>query len=419
MPPASCSNSSASRTSTREPSACRAAKCPRCPKCGRVLSPRAEVCIYCADKRRLFIRLVGLLKPHWKFALLSLVITLLMAGLNLIPPYLTKPIISDAILPGRGRLLFILLACYGGAMVLAGAMNFVRIRVMGWLGQRVIYDLRGAAFNRLQELSLRYYESKQTGKLMGRVTTDVERVERFVVEALQEIIVDVLTLTTILVLLLGANWKLAIIVILPTPLVAISVYFFSKRIKSTYRRAWRMSASLAAHFGRRDSRGAGGQGLRPRAGGGPAVRPPLQPPVRPQRRCRPQASELLPADHADGPDRLHHAVGHRRLPGAHADRPGAGSGARHAGDVLDHAVAVLRPHRAAKPAFRPGAAGDHLGGARLRVARCIPGCQRAKAAEEPGGASSRASRVPRCQLRPTRRTCPCYGTSIWSSSRAR
>ena len=97
-------------------------------------------------------------------------------------------------------------------------------------------------------MSLRYYESKQTGKLMNRITSDCERIERFVVEGLQELIVDVLTLVAITCILFYYDWRLAIVTILPTPAVATMVYMFSRRIKSTYRRAWRMSASLSAHL---------------------------------------------------------------------------------------------------------------------------------------------------------------------------
>ncbi|MDD4888973.1 MAG: ABC transporter ATP-binding protein [Phycisphaerae bacterium] len=223
-------------------------KLPRCPTCGRALSPRAEVCYYCADKRRLFVRLTALLRPHWKVAVLGLLLTLAVAALNLVPPALTKYLIDKAIIPANLRMFVLLLGCYGGAMLLANGINMGRIRLMGWLGQRVIYDLRGATFDRLQQLSLRYYESKQTGKLMNRITTDTERIERFVVEGLQEFIVDILTLATIAVILFYNDWRLALITILPTPLIAMMVYFFSRRIKSTYRRAWRMAASLSAHL---------------------------------------------------------------------------------------------------------------------------------------------------------------------------
>ena len=220
----------------------------RCPQCGRALSLRAEVCLYCTDKRRLVVRLAALVKPHWVAFSAGMLITLATTLLALIPPWLTKAVFDRAILPRNLRMLMWLMAAYAGCFVGVAILSSVRIRVMGWLGQNVIYDLRMKAFDQLQRLSLRYYESKQTGRLMTRVTSDTERIERFTVEGLQDLIVDVLTIVLILVIMFRTNVLLTMITVAPLPVVFTVVFVFSRRIKSIYRKAWRTNASLSAHL---------------------------------------------------------------------------------------------------------------------------------------------------------------------------
>ncbi|MCG3180289.1 MAG: Vitamin B12 import ATP-binding protein BtuD [Phycisphaerae bacterium] len=223
-------------------------KAPRCPQCGRALSPRAEVCLYCADKRKLVFRLVSLLKPYRLASVILLVITLSSTLLGLIPAYLTKYIVNSAIMVGNYSLFWVFIGVYAGCFLLIAALDGAQSWLSGWLGQTVIYDLRMRAFDSLQRLSLRYYESRQTGKLISRLTNDCERIERFIVDVLQQLIVDVLTLVIILTMLVQMNWRLTLVTLAPVPILFVMVYIFTRRIKRTYRKAWRTSASLTSHL---------------------------------------------------------------------------------------------------------------------------------------------------------------------------
>ncbi len=220
----------------------------RCPECGRALSARAEVCLHCVDKRQLVFRIVSLLSPYKKVVAVGLFATLAATVLGLVPPTLTRWLIDKAIIPGDLALFWIFLAIFLGCYIVMALFQALRTYVLGWLGQTVIYDLRMRAFNRLQELSLNYYDSHQTGRLISRVTNDCERIERFVVEVMQQLIVDVLTLALILGILLASSWKITLATLIPVPAVFVMVWVFSRKVKSTYRKAWRTSASLTAHL---------------------------------------------------------------------------------------------------------------------------------------------------------------------------
>jgi ATP-binding cassette subfamily B protein len=218
----------------------------RCSRCGRALSRWSEVCVHCLDRRQILLRLFSYLYPYRWMALSGLGLTLLITALNLMPPYLTKVLIDRVIIPRDAPLLPVLVLALVGVNVASAAISVGRALVMQWVGQRILLDMRTVLYERLQMLRLRFYVQRETGRIMARVTNDLGRLQFFVAEGVQEAVVNAATMVLIAAILLFMNWRLFLLALAPTPLIALSTIVFGHRIHGLYHRIWRRSAGLNA-----------------------------------------------------------------------------------------------------------------------------------------------------------------------------
>lgn len=221
----------------------------RCTSCGRAMRPSQGVCIHCADHKALFIRLLSYLYPYRRWAVTGLALTLVMTGLQLLPPFLTKVLVDDVFMRGNADMLWVIVGCLIGSYILRFFTSAFRTYIMRWLGGRVLRDLRVEVFAHIQKLTLGYYNRKQTGQIMSRVTRDVGRLQYFVAEGLQEILVSVLTVILIAIILFLLEWRLFLLALTPIPLIAVSTFLFGERIHLLYHRIWRRMAALSEIMG--------------------------------------------------------------------------------------------------------------------------------------------------------------------------
>ena len=242
-----------------------------CETCGRALRPGTKVCPNCIKKRETFWRLFSYVRPYKKIALLGFSLTLMMTAIGLLPPQLNIILIDDVITP--------VISDYMGdeagvrkqlvtpdnpqtppsaqvvllGWVVAGLfsihlsrmlINAVRSYTLGWLGQRITYDLQTEIFNYLQFLSLSFYSQHSTGRIMTRVTSDTERMRGFITSGFQDMVIAILTLIGISIMLFWLNWELAALALIPTPIMLIVTQIYRKRIHWTFHTIWRRIASL-------------------------------------------------------------------------------------------------------------------------------------------------------------------------------
>ena len=218
----------------------------RCSNCGRALSRWSEVCTHCMDRRQILLRLLTHLYPYRWVALSGLALTLLITALQLAPPYLTKVLIDQVIATKNTPLLPKVVALLAGVSILAAVVSVFRGYLMQWVGQKVLLDMRTELYERLQMMRLRFYAQRETGRIMSRVTSDLGRLQFFVSEGVQEIIVNLATMVLIAGILLMMNWRLFLLALAPTPLIVISTMIFGHRIHLLFHRIWRRSSGLTA-----------------------------------------------------------------------------------------------------------------------------------------------------------------------------
>ena len=249
-----------------------------CVTCGRVLRRGTKVCPHCIRKRETFTRLLTYVWPYKWTAMLGLLLALVVTALNLIPPWLNAILIDDVVMPvmveyrsqakaaavdveGLGEewqvelgpmtppgeavdLLVLIVTSLLGIFAVRGFLNGARSFCLGWLGQRVIYDLQHQVFSYLQFLSLSFYSRQSTGRIMTRVTSDTDRMRRFITVGSQEMVVAALTLVGIGVALFLMNWHLALLALIPTPFMVLGTLLYTKRIHWVFHAIWRRISIL-------------------------------------------------------------------------------------------------------------------------------------------------------------------------------
>lgn len=221
----------------------------RCPNCSTPFKRGTSSCPKCSSKAETFKRLLGYLKPYKGKAALMLTTTFVFTLLNLIPPLLQKVMIDDVITKFNLDLLkWIVLAIFA-VQLLSSVFMGLRNYQLSWLGQKIIFDLRKQVYNHLQKLSLSYFDRRQTGAIMNRVTGDTQSIQHFIVHGTQETIVQVFTMLIIAIVLFTLDWQLALIVILPTPFIYFGTKLFRKRIHRIYHRIWRRRSNMSAVLG--------------------------------------------------------------------------------------------------------------------------------------------------------------------------
>jgi ATP-binding cassette subfamily B protein len=132
------------------------------------------------------------------------------------------------------------------AQVLSTGIGIWRGRLSAYLSGTITYRIRTQLYERLQWLGLSFYDKRQSGALMTRVTQDVNELNNFLVDGLQILVVNGLTLLGIVIILLGQNWYLTLLVLLPVPLVIFSTRRIWKFLRTRFDRLWSLRSSMNA-----------------------------------------------------------------------------------------------------------------------------------------------------------------------------
>ena len=184
---------------------------------------------------RLMRRLLRYLSPYkWKVAL-AVFLLVSAAGLQIIGPWLIQMALDDAVPAGDGELLATLAIAYLVATVATFGFQYAQEIVTTWLGQSVMYDLRTEIFERLQALDLQFYDRNPVGRLMTRITSDVETLNELFSSGVVAIFGDLFTLLFIISAMLLMDWQLALVTFAVLPLVAWAAFVFRSRIRHAYR----------------------------------------------------------------------------------------------------------------------------------------------------------------------------------------
>jgi len=184
---------------------------------------------------RLMRRLLRYLKPYRWHVAGALVVLLFSSAMAIVGPWIMQLVIDEAIPAQDTRLLTMLIAAYLSALVFEFGLQYAQALVTTWLGQSVMYDLRTEIFDKLQQLDLRFYDRNPIGRLMTRITNDVETLNTLFSSGVVTVFGDLFTLGFIVAAMLSMNWRLALVSFSVLPLVFLAAFLFRARIRAAYR----------------------------------------------------------------------------------------------------------------------------------------------------------------------------------------
>src|SRR5271169_2602481 len=199
---------------------------------------------------RLMRRLLTYLRPYKWHVVVALAAIILKSVLDVLGPFLTKIAIdkylakspnshswigdrlSSAPLTGIAQIG----GLYVGILVLTFALEFVQTYLMQWTGQKVMFDLRRQIFRHLQHIHVGFFDKNPVGRLVTRVTTDVDALNEMFTAGVVSIFEDVFVLAGIIAIMMEMNWKLALITFAVLPLIFYATKIFRDKVRDSYRR---------------------------------------------------------------------------------------------------------------------------------------------------------------------------------------
>ena len=191
------------------------------------------------------IRLLGYVRPHWRLLLLTIAAMLVYTGCVVALPYLVKLVIDDYIRQDDLAGLDLVVLAFAGVALLQYGSQYVNLRTMAYVGQRILYQLRMDMFTHLQRLSMSFYDKNEVGRVMSRVQNDVQQLQEF----LSVVLVtfgDVLSIGGIVVMMAFLNLKLALITLTVIPLLFVMLIVWQGYARRSFTRVRKAIAVVNA-----------------------------------------------------------------------------------------------------------------------------------------------------------------------------
>src|SRR5215471_7013981 len=216
---------------------------------------------------RLMKRLLTYLRPYRWHVAVALVSIVLKSIADVLGPYLVKVAVDRYLAPAPGATNRIwnwlsphpltgiaqISAIYIGLLIFTFVLEFLQTYYMQWTGQQVMFDLRSQIFRHLQRMHVAFYDKNPVGRLVTRVTTDVDALNEMFTSGVVSIFEDFFVLTGILGIMLWMNWKLALITFAVLPFIVVATKIFRDKVRDSYRRIRvaiaRINSYLQEHVG--------------------------------------------------------------------------------------------------------------------------------------------------------------------------
>ena len=181
-------------------------------------------------------RLLTYLRPYRGVVFVSVVLLLILSGLRLVAPYLIKIAIDESIPKHDAGQLQTLAFLFVLVLSLQFGVGFLQTYATNWTGQRIMHDLRLQIFGHIQKLDVAYFDKNATGRILTRLTNDVDALNELFTSGVVSVFGDIFSLLGIVAVMLWINWKLALVCFSVIPLLFITTLLFKQRVRGSYRR---------------------------------------------------------------------------------------------------------------------------------------------------------------------------------------
>ncbi len=228
-----------------------------CPQCGNPMPRWMSLCPDCLDKRQLIVRLLQRAQRYWKPITFTFLLTGFLRFCAIYPAELQRRLVDDALnlnlqertpalLDVKMDLLWQIIGILALVRIAATVAGAVQQFMMTWLGEKVTNDLRIDIYTHLQKLGVSYYDQKETGWIMDRVTGDTTTLQSFMTETLQRTVLNAVTLLVIAAMMFSQHAVLAMLALIPAPVVCFMSSRFLKRTHKIWHWAWRRRSRMFA-----------------------------------------------------------------------------------------------------------------------------------------------------------------------------
>jgi len=180
-------------------------------------------------------RLLRYLKPYRWHVVLGIVLSIAVSSMEAVRPYFIKVAVDQDIAGKDAHGLLVTTLLFFGLMMARGFVQYANTYLTQWIGQRTIFDLRMEVFEHLQGLGLRFFDRNPIGRLITRVTNDIEVLNEMFSSGIVMVFSDVFTIIGILYFMFSMNWKLALISLSVLPLLFYGTFLFRKKAREAYR----------------------------------------------------------------------------------------------------------------------------------------------------------------------------------------
>src|SRR6266705_3241930 len=201
---------------------------------------------------RLMRRLLTYLRPYQQQVAIALGAIVLKAAADVLGPYFTKVAVDKYLVHSTGPAAQSFLATrlssnpltgiaqvaglYVSTLIISFFLEYAQTYYMQWTGQKVMFDLRSQIFRHLQRMHIGFYDKNPVGRLVTRVTTDVDALNEMFTSGVVAIFEDIFVLAGIVVIMLKMDWRLALITFSVLPLILIATKIFRDKVRDSYRR---------------------------------------------------------------------------------------------------------------------------------------------------------------------------------------
>jgi ATP-binding cassette subfamily B protein len=184
---------------------------------------------------RLARRLIKYLGPYRRVVAISILLLIIVSGLRLVGPYLTLVAIDQYIMTGDSDGLTPIAVLFLLVLLFQFVVGFVQTYLMNWTGQKIMYDLRMEIFTHVQKLHMGFFDRSPVGRLITRITNDVDVLNELFTAGVVSIFGDIFTLAGIVLVMLWLNWKLALVCFSVVPLLFVATMIFKVKVRGSYR----------------------------------------------------------------------------------------------------------------------------------------------------------------------------------------
>ncbi len=225
----------------------------RCKTCGMTLRFVGDVCPRCINHGAILSRVWELVRPYRSSALAMLALLIVSVAAELVPPKLQQYLVDNVLqvqhtgptLANLTATLFVIVLSLAATRVVLGVVNEFKGRLSSRVGTAMTFDLRARMVEKLHELSVGYYDRHQVGVLVNRVAYDTEALHGLVQQLTGGFLLQILQLVGVGVMLFTLNSKLALLTMIPAPLVVTGSWFFWRFVYPKYYRYWDSTSKQA------------------------------------------------------------------------------------------------------------------------------------------------------------------------------